>query len=79
MCGREGAGSQGQQYRSGQAGSQVSVSGICAAVNWVHVSLELLTETLLLSNGLGRVTGSKTSRSGRVTGRSFRPCSVSGV
>ena len=56
----------GQQFWLGQVRSWVSVSsGICAACYKLGTcSLELLTETLLLSNQLGWVTGSKTSRSG---------------
>jgi len=42
---------------------------------WDTRSLELLAETLLLSNQLGRVTGSKTFRSGQ----KFRPGFISGT
>jgi len=63
--------------RSGQVRSRVSVSsGICAAVN-IHVVWNSWQGHYSLSNLPGRVTRSKMSGSGRVTGQKFRPDSIS--
>ena len=71
----KGQGSPGQQFRSDRVGSRVSVSsGICPAFNQVQVVwMELLAETCTTP---GRVTGSKTSGSGRIMGRQFRLSSI---